>query len=201
MLCWHIVCYLCFQGASCPHHHWSWRKVFLFLQLWWGFIHRIWYVQYSLLLISYRYITYNFILSAERDLVGLDAETSRLVFLASISDFDDTVSMPRRLLWKHPHISMFSQLTDASLYIIRKWVINYLAYEKWVYRDIPFNHYSSNDYISALGFLGTMNAVNWVTEIKRPVSNITPIFSLSLSLSLPPSPLLSLHYLFYEEMH
>lgn len=66
----------------------------------------------------------------ERDLVGLDTETSRLVFLASISDFDDTVSMPRRLLRKHPHISMFSQLTDAHLYIIRKWVIDYLAYEK-----------------------------------------------------------------------
>jgi len=87
-------------------------------------------VQYSFLLISYRYITYNFIISAERDLVGLDAETSRLVFLASISDFDDTVSMPRRLLRKHPHISMFSQLTDAHLYVIRKWVIDYLAYEK-----------------------------------------------------------------------
>ena len=87
-------------------------------------------MQYSLLLISYRCVTYNFILPAERDLVGLDAETSRLVFLASISDFDDTVSMPRRLLRKHPHISMFSQLTDAHLYIIRKWVIDYLAYEK-----------------------------------------------------------------------
>lgn len=140
-------------------------------------------MQYSLLLISYSYITYNFILSAERDLVGLDAETSRLVFLASISDFDDTVSMPRRLLRKHPHISMFSQLTDAHLYIIRKWVIDYLAYEKWVYKDIPFTHYSSNDYISALGFLGTINAGNWVTEIKHPVSNITPVLLYSSSVT------------------
>jgi hypothetical protein len=103
--------------------------------------------------------------------------------------------MPRRLLRKHPHISMFSQLTDAHLYVIRKWVIYYLAYEKWVYKDIPFTHYSSNDYISALGFLDTINAGNWVTEIKCPVSNITPL----LCLSLPRSP--SLHYLFYEEMH
>jgi translation initiation factor eIF-2B subunit gamma len=70
------------------------------------------------------------ILSTERDLVGLDTETSRLVFLASISDFDDTVSMPRRLLQKHPHISMFSQLIDAHFYVIRKWVVDYLAYEK-----------------------------------------------------------------------
>lgn len=66
----------------------------------------------------------------ERDLVGLDTETSRLVFLASISDFDDTVSMPRRLLRKHPNISMFSQLTDAHFYVIRKWVVDYLAYGK-----------------------------------------------------------------------
>jgi hypothetical protein len=90
----------------------------------------MWYVQYPLLLNLYTYITCNFILFADRDLVGLDTETSRLVFLASISDFDDTVSMPRRLLRKHPHISMFSQLTDAHLYILRKWVIDYLAYEK-----------------------------------------------------------------------
>ena len=199
MLCWQIICYHWVQGAWCPHHHWSQRRVFFFLQLWWGFVHRIWYVQYSLLLISYTYITYNFFLSVERDLVGLDTETSRLVFLASISDFDDTVSMPRRLLRKHPHISMFSQLTDAHLYVIRKWVIDYLAYEKWVYKYIPFTHYSSNDYITALGFLGTINAGNWVTEIKCPVSNITP--SLSHSLSLSPPSLPSIQYLFYEEMH
>jgi hypothetical protein len=72
----------------------------------------------------------HFILFAERDLVGLDAETSRLVFLASVSDFDDIVSMPRRLLRKHPHISMFIQLTNAHFYFLRKWVTDYLAYEK-----------------------------------------------------------------------
>jgi len=194
--CVNIILYDCVQRACCPHHHWSRRRVFFFLQLRWDFMHRIWYVQYSLLLISYRYITYNFILPAERDLVGLDAETSRLVFLASISDFDDTVSMPRRLLRKHPHISMFSQLTDAHLYIIRKWVIDYLAYEKWVYKDINFSHYSSNYYISALRFLGNINARNWVTEMKSSISNITPCLSLSLSPSHP-----SPHYLFYEGMH
>lgn len=136
------------------------KEVFLFLQLSWGVIYRIWYVHYSLLLISSRYITYNSILSAEWDLVGLDAETSRLAFLASVSDFDDIVSMPRRLLRKHPHISMFSQLTDAHLYIIRKWVIDYLAYEKWVYKHTPFTHYPSYSDVSAYRFLGTINAGN-----------------------------------------
>jgi translation initiation factor eIF-2B subunit gamma len=71
-----------------------------------------------------------FFLSAERDLVGLDTRTSRLVFLASVSDYHDTISVPRRLLRKHPSISMFSQLTDAHFYVIRKWVVEYIAYEK-----------------------------------------------------------------------
>ncbi|XP_066993456.1 translation initiation factor eIF2B subunit gamma [Anabrus simplex] len=66
----------------------------------------------------------------ERDLVGLDACTSRLVFLASASDFEETLSLPRALIKKHQHILMHSRLSDAHLYVLRQWVCQYLAQEK-----------------------------------------------------------------------
>ena len=66
----------------------------------------------------------------ERDLVGLDPQTSRLVFLASVSDFDDVVPLSRKLMRKHKRISMFSRLTDAHLYIVKHWVVQFLAHER-----------------------------------------------------------------------
>ncbi|KAJ9601166.1 hypothetical protein L9F63_000686, partial [Diploptera punctata] len=66
----------------------------------------------------------------ERDLVGLDTDTSRLVFLASVSDFDDVVPLSCRLLRKHKKVSMFSQLTDAHLYLLKKWVVDYLQHDR-----------------------------------------------------------------------
>ncbi|PSN35021.1 Translation initiation factor eIF-2B subunit gamma [Blattella germanica] len=58
----------------------------------------------------------------ERDLVGLDAETSRLVFLASVSDFDDSVPLSRRLMRKHNRISIsFGTLKGEMIpYIVKK---------------------------------------------------------------------------------
>jgi len=66
----------------------------------------------------------------ERDLIGIDNETGRIVFLASASDFEDTVNMPVRLLKKHSNFTVFSKLLDAHLYIINKWVLDFLVYNK-----------------------------------------------------------------------
>ncbi|GJQ76024.1 hypothetical protein Trydic_g18077 [Trypoxylus dichotomus] len=66
----------------------------------------------------------------ERDLVGIDAQTNRLVFLASASDFETDVSLPKVLLRKHTHIKIFSNLIDSHFYIMKNWIIKYLTYDK-----------------------------------------------------------------------
>ncbi|XP_046390463.1 translation initiation factor eIF-2B subunit gamma [Ischnura elegans] len=68
----------------------------------------------------------------ERDLVGVDPATSRLVFLASASDFEDSVQFPRAMLKKHQRLSLYSRLVDSHLYILRKWVVDFLAHERTI---------------------------------------------------------------------
>ncbi|KAJ3642786.1 hypothetical protein Zmor_025541 [Zophobas morio] len=62
----------------------------------------------------------------ERDLVGIDVQTNRLVFLASASDFESELSLPRALLKKHTHIKMYSNLVDSHIYVLKNWVVKYL---------------------------------------------------------------------------
>lgn len=63
----------------------------------------------------------------DRDLVCIDKETQRLVFLASASDFEENVTIPRILLKKFNTISMYSRMLDAHVYVMKKWVVNYLV--------------------------------------------------------------------------
>ncbi|XP_066253384.1 translation initiation factor eIF2B subunit gamma [Euwallacea similis] len=62
----------------------------------------------------------------EKDLVGVDEQTSRLVFLASASDFESNVSLPMSLFRKHTNIKMYSSLIDSHVYVLKNWVIQYL---------------------------------------------------------------------------
>ncbi|RVE51153.1 hypothetical protein evm_004118 [Chilo suppressalis] len=63
----------------------------------------------------------------DRDLVCIDKETQRLVFLASASDFEENVTIPRLLLKKFDSISMYSRLLDAHVYVMKHWVLKYLV--------------------------------------------------------------------------
>ncbi|XP_063821358.1 translation initiation factor eIF2B subunit gamma [Ostrinia nubilalis] len=63
----------------------------------------------------------------DKDLVCIDKETQRLVFLASASDFEENVTVPRLLVKKFDSISMYSRLLDAHVYVMKKWVLNYLV--------------------------------------------------------------------------
>ncbi|XP_041976383.1 translation initiation factor eIF-2B subunit gamma [Aricia agestis] len=63
----------------------------------------------------------------DKDLVCIDKDTERLVFLASASDFEENVTIPRLLLKKFNTVSMFSRLLDAHLYIMKNWVVNYVV--------------------------------------------------------------------------
>ncbi|KAK0167537.1 hypothetical protein PV327_004923 [Microctonus hyperodae] len=66
----------------------------------------------------------------ETDLIGIDNRTNRLVFLASASDFEESVNISQKLLRKHTSFTMHSKLLDAHFYIINKWVVDFLVYNK-----------------------------------------------------------------------
>ncbi|XP_077273590.1 eukaryotic translation initiation factor 2B subunit gamma [Temnothorax americanus] len=66
----------------------------------------------------------------ETDLIGIDNNTGRLIFLASASDFEETINISQRLLRKHASFTMRSKLMDAHLYIINKWVVDFLIFNK-----------------------------------------------------------------------
>ncbi|KAJ1532156.1 hypothetical protein ONE63_000780 [Megalurothrips usitatus] len=66
----------------------------------------------------------------ERDLIGINADTSRLVLLASVSDFDEALPLSRGLLRKHPHLQLHSRLLDSHIYVLRKWVCKFIDQER-----------------------------------------------------------------------
>lgn len=63
----------------------------------------------------------------ERDLVGINPNNDRLLFLASTSDFEDTMSLPAHLLRSHGKIVIHSGLVDSHVYLIKRWVVDFLA--------------------------------------------------------------------------
>ncbi|CAH2010654.1 unnamed protein product [Acanthoscelides obtectus] len=65
----------------------------------------------------------------ERDLIGIDQQTNRLVFLASASDFESELTLPKSLLKKHTSLKLYSNLIDSHIYVLKKWVIKYLKSE------------------------------------------------------------------------
>lgn len=66
----------------------------------------------------------------ETDLIGISNETGRLIFLASASDFEETINISRTLLRKHPSFTVHSKLMDTHLYVMNKWVVDFLVHNK-----------------------------------------------------------------------
>ncbi|KAM0733838.1 Translation initiation factor eIF2B subunit gamma [Formica fusca] len=66
----------------------------------------------------------------ETDLIGIDNNTGRIVLLASASDFEETFNISQRLLRKHTSFTVHSKLMDAHLYVINKWVLDFLVFNK-----------------------------------------------------------------------
>ncbi|KZS11757.1 translation initiation factor eIF-2B subunit gamma [Daphnia magna] len=67
----------------------------------------------------------------ERDLVGLDLQTPRLVFLVSEADLtsenEEELSIRKSVMKHFPQISVQGNLLDAHLYVIKKWVCDYIS--------------------------------------------------------------------------
>lgn len=69
----------------------------------------------------------------ERDLIGIHPETNRFLFFAAVSDFEERLNLPGHLLRKHGRITVHSRLLDGHVYLLRKWVIDFLVRSKSFY--------------------------------------------------------------------
>ncbi|XP_022223674.2 translation initiation factor eIF-2B subunit gamma [Drosophila obscura] len=62
----------------------------------------------------------------ERDVIGVHSATQRLAFLTAASDCEETLNIQRHLLKNKGQLDVYSRLLDAHIYVLKKWVINYL---------------------------------------------------------------------------
>ncbi|XP_050442677.1 translation initiation factor eIF-2B subunit gamma [Adelges cooleyi] len=66
----------------------------------------------------------------EKDIIGYDSKTSRLLLMASASDFEETMPLSSALLNKCSNLSLCSKLLDAHLYVMKRWLVYYLVKDK-----------------------------------------------------------------------
>lgn len=66
----------------------------------------------------------------ETDLICINEYTKRLILLASASDFEETMNFSQRLLRRDTNFTVHSKLLDAHLYVISKWVLDFLVFNK-----------------------------------------------------------------------
>ncbi|KAH8394793.1 hypothetical protein KR222_006032 [Zaprionus bogoriensis] len=62
----------------------------------------------------------------ERDMIGIHPATQRLAFVFAASDCEDTLNIQRHLLKNKGQLDVYGRLMDAHVYVLKKWVINYL---------------------------------------------------------------------------
>jgi translation initiation factor eIF-2B subunit gamma len=64
----------------------------------------------------------------ERDLVGL--ASSQLCLFKAEADVEDEISIANRILRAVPRMTVHTNLQDAHLYILTKWVCDFLIKDK-----------------------------------------------------------------------
>ena len=62
----------------------------------------------------------------ERDLIGIQPVSGRLLFLAAISDFEEIMNVNAHLLRKNGKMIIYSTLLDSHIYAMKKWIIDFL---------------------------------------------------------------------------
>jgi len=53
-----------------------------------------------------------------KDYIGLEEDTSRLIYFKAVADVENTMKLPKKLLRKYPNLTIHTELVDAHLYII-----------------------------------------------------------------------------------
>lgn len=68
----------------------------------------------------------------ERDIIGIDhRNNNQLCFFKSEADLEDGfISLNRKILYEHPKVTMYNNLLDAHLYIVEKWVCDFIKAEE-----------------------------------------------------------------------
>lgn len=66
----------------------------------------------------------------ENDIIGYDSKTSRLLLMASASDFEETMPLSNSLLLKCSNLTLCSKLLDSHMYIMKHWLVSYLIKDK-----------------------------------------------------------------------
>ncbi|OWF56358.1 translation initiation factor eIF-2B subunit gamma-like [Mizuhopecten yessoensis] len=67
---------------------------------------------------------------SERDFVGFDEQGDRVLFMASEADLDENIKFRKSVLKRHPFLNIKSGLTDCHMYIMKKWVVDFLDSSK-----------------------------------------------------------------------
>lgn len=62
----------------------------------------------------------------ERDLIGIHEPSQRLLLLSSTSDYEETLSLSGHLLRNKEQICIHTRLCDAHVYVLKKWIIDFL---------------------------------------------------------------------------
>lgn len=66
----------------------------------------------------------------EKDVVGLDDQ--RLCLFTAEADIEEAVTVKNKVFRMHPRIRIHTNFQDAHLYIIKKWVCDYISFDKTV---------------------------------------------------------------------
>lgn len=65
---------------------------------------------------------------SERDLIGLSGNT--LCLFKSEADIEDEINIPPRILRQNPRFTVHTNLEDAHLYIVKKWILDEILADK-----------------------------------------------------------------------
>ncbi|XP_074650002.1 translation initiation factor eIF2B subunit gamma-like [Tubulanus polymorphus] len=71
---------------------------------------------------------------SEVEFVGLESQEhgNRLLFLSSEADFEENITFRKSIFRKHPCIDIRNDLVDGHLYLLKKWVVDFLHEHKSV---------------------------------------------------------------------
>lgn len=68
--------------------------------------------------------------TGQLDFISIDSRENRILYFSNEADLDETLVIRKPLLKRYPCINIVKSLMDAHLYIIKKWVVDYLAENK-----------------------------------------------------------------------
>ncbi|EPX75310.1 translation initiation factor eIF2B gamma subunit [Schizosaccharomyces octosporus yFS286] len=60
----------------------------------------------------------------EKHLIGVEESSQRLLYAKSSADIGGDLSLRMSLLWKHPNITLHTNLVDSHIYVFKHWIMD-----------------------------------------------------------------------------